>query len=64
MPSKLKMGRPATGETPRRAIRIPDADWEEAHTAADMEEISVSEHVRNGLEAENKRVITKHTKAK
>ena len=64
MPSKLKMVRPPTGETPRRAIRIPDEDWEEAGEAAELEQISVSEHARNGLVAETKRVKEKHKKAK
>lgn len=60
MPAKLKVGRPATGETPKRAIRIADEDWEAANEAAGLEQISISEHVRNGLVKETKRVKDKH----
>ena len=37
-----RRGRPATGETPRRAVRVPDDVWEAAHARAAERGESVS----------------------
>lgn len=38
-----KRGRPATGETPKRSVRVPDAIWDEAIAQAKAEGKDLSE---------------------
>lgn len=43
------MGRPKTGETKVRAIRVPDALWNQAQALAQARGESVSAVIRRGL---------------
>ena len=62
MPTKLKKGRPATGETPKRSFRMADEDWDAAKRAAKLDDRPLSEHVRVGVVNETERVMKKHGK--
>lgn len=44
-----KRGRPATGETPKRTVRVPDAVWDEAKQKAEAEGKNVSDVVNDCL---------------
>lgn len=43
------MGRPATGQTTPRAVRVPDAVWDRAQAVAEANGETVSEVVRRAL---------------
>lgn len=45
-----KRGRPATGETPRRTVRVPDGRWQAAKEKAEREGKDVSDVVNDCLE--------------
>ncbi len=45
-----KRGRPATGETPRRTVRVPDEVWKAAEKRAKERGENVSDAVRRCLE--------------
>lgn len=51
MTEKRKRGRPATGETPQRGIRISDETWKKATDKAAKEGRSVSDVVRECLDS-------------
>jgi hypothetical protein len=44
-----KRGRPKTGETPRKTVRVPDAVWDEAKAKAEAEGKTVSDVVNDCL---------------
>lgn len=50
MTEKRKRGRPATGETKHRGVRVPDEVWEKAAKKAAKENRSVSDVVRECLD--------------
>lgn len=50
MTEKRPRGRPPTGETPQRTVRIPDETWEKATTKAATEGRTVSDVVRRCLD--------------
>lgn len=47
--TEKKRGRPATGQTPRHTVRVPDAVWREAQEKAEREGKSVSDVVNDCL---------------
>ncbi|MQA96266.1 MAG: ribbon-helix-helix protein, CopG family [Streptosporangiales bacterium] len=47
--AEKKRGRPATGKTPNRTVRVPDEVWREAQEKAEREGKDVSEVVRDCL---------------
>lgn len=49
MAEKGKRGRPATGETPNRTVRVPDDVWNEAKRKAAEEGKTVSDVVNECL---------------
>lgn len=44
-----KRGRPKTGETPRKTVRVPDAVWKDAQDKAEAEGKTVSDVVNDCL---------------
>jgi uncharacterized protein (DUF4415 family) len=44
-----KRGRPKTGETPRKTVRVPDAVWKDAQEKAEAEGKTVSDVVNDCL---------------
>lgn len=50
-----KRGRPATGQTPKRNVRI-GATWDRSAELADQENITVTAYVERALIRENARV--------
>jgi len=48
-PAKPKMGRPATGQTPKRIFRMADDDWTQVEQAAQSLGETTSEFVRRVL---------------
>lgn len=51
MAEKRKRGRPATGETPQRGVRVSDKTWDKAAEKAAKEGRSVSDVVRECLDS-------------
>jgi predicted HicB family RNase H-like nuclease len=49
MAEKKGRGRPATGQTPNRTVRVPDQVWNEAKEKAEAEGTSVSDVVNDCL---------------
>ncbi|WP_158642470.1 hypothetical protein [Actinomadura sp. WAC 06369] len=49
--AEKKRGRPATGKTPNRTVRVPDEVWNEAKKKADAEGKNVSDVVNDCLRA-------------
>lgn len=47
------MGRPATGETPQRSVRVPDPIWEAAAANAKAENRTVSDVIVDALRRYN-----------
>jgi hypothetical protein len=47
------MGRPATGQTPVRSVRVPDGTWNDAKTNAEAEGASISDVIVRLLERYN-----------
>lgn len=47
--AEKKPGRPATGKTPNRTVRVPDEVWEEAKRKAESEGRNVSDVVNECL---------------
>ncbi|GAA1831034.1 hypothetical protein [Actinomadura chokoriensis] len=47
--AEKKRGRPATGKTPNRTVRVPDAVWNEAKEKAEAEGKNVSDVVNDCL---------------
>ncbi|HEX6937922.1 MAG TPA: YlcI/YnfO family protein [Longimicrobiales bacterium] len=47
--AERKRGRPATGQTPNRTVRVPDEVWEEAKKQAAEEGKNVSDVVNDCL---------------
>lgn len=43
------MGRPATGQTPLRAVRVSDEDWDSAQAVAKAHGETVSQVIRRAL---------------
>ncbi|HEU5159277.1 MAG TPA: ribbon-helix-helix protein, CopG family [Streptosporangiaceae bacterium] len=51
MTEKRKRGRPATGETPQRGVRVDEATWNKAAEKAAKEGRSVSDVIRDCLDS-------------
>lgn len=49
MSEKRKRGRPATGETKHRGVRVPDEIWRKAQERAEREGRSISDVIREHL---------------
>jgi predicted HicB family RNase H-like nuclease len=49
MAEKKGRGRPATGQTPNRTVRVPDEVWRDAKEQAEAEGKSVSDIVNDCL---------------
>ncbi|GII84614.1 hypothetical protein Ssi03_26040 [Sphaerisporangium siamense] len=47
--AEKKRGRPATGQTPNRTVRVPDEVWDEAKRKADEEGTNVTDVVNDCL---------------
>lgn len=54
---KPKVGRPATGQTPKRYFRMDDESWETVERAAKAREQTVSDFVRETLLRAAKRAL-------
>jgi len=57
------MGRPATGQTPVRSVRIPDRVWNAAKAHADAEGKNISELIATLLDRYNKTADRKQRSA-
>ena len=55
-----RRGRPATGETPKRYVRIDDDAWAQIRQAADLCEENVSRYIRRVVLKDAARVIRKN----
>ena len=51
MTEKPKRGRPATGQTPLRSVRVPDERWQAAKEKAEREGRSISDVLNDCLDA-------------
>jgi predicted transcriptional regulator len=60
MAEKKKRGRPATGQTRTRGIRIPDARWQAVEEIAERDDKSASAVVNEAIEEHIKRDARKH----
>ncbi|GAB2836258.1 hypothetical protein GCM10027176_45680 [Actinoallomurus bryophytorum] len=49
MAEKKPRGRPATGQTPNRTVRVPDEVWDDAKAKAEAEGKNVSDVVNDCL---------------
>lgn len=58
-PNKPKMGRPATGQMPKRYFRMDEEGWQQVESAAIESGESTSEYVRRVLIKDSFRVMKK-----
>lgn len=54
-----KLGRPATGQTPKRYFRIKDESWEQIIKAAHAQGGTISDYLRKVLVKDAQRVLGK-----
>jgi hypothetical protein len=54
---KPKIGRPATGQMPKRYFRIADDDWQQIESAASTSGETTSQYVRRVLLKDSARMI-------
>jgi hypothetical protein len=54
---KKKLGRPATGQTPKRYFRIKDESWEQIIKAAHASGGTISDYLRRVLSKDAERVL-------
>lgn len=57
-----KLGRPATGQTPKRYFRIKDESWEQIIKAAHATDRTISDYLRRVLIKDSQRVLKKRGK--
>jgi hypothetical protein len=56
---KPKIGRPATGQMPKRYFRMDDEGWQQVETAATASDETTSEYVRRVLLRDSARILKK-----
>ena len=56
---KKKLGRPATGQTPKRYFRINDAAWRQIVKAARISGMTNSDYMRQVLLRDSQKVLKK-----
>ncbi len=62
IPEPRRRGRPATGETPKRQVRI-GSEWERAEAASAASGLKIAAYVEQALKRENDRVERQQLRA-